>query len=245
MEQRKHPRIQLPLLVSVTHPSFKGGSVQALARDVSEGGIFVHLEDHKLNVGSKLKLTLQNTNPLDAQATPTVDVIVRRITESGLGLEFTNKTGKHLWSSVERIRDELAIGRDYFQIRQDLVAISPDGELLVVQRNGKWGFPNHYLIVGEDWREAATRTLKEELGVTPTSDFDTVDLSSRSNDAVPEAALFWLTHSCNVADKNVDLKDEYRQSKWVSKLHEIEELTFAIDSMRAVAIQVLESLHGS
>ena len=55
MEQRTHPRIQLPLLVEVQHPSI--GRRRCTARDVSEGGLFVQVSDHSINVGAKLKIT--------------------------------------------------------------------------------------------------------------------------------------------------------------------------------------------
>ncbi|MDA1077353.1 MAG: hypothetical protein O3A63_21795, partial [Proteobacteria bacterium] len=205
-----------------------------------------HLTDHHLNVGSKLKLTLLNANPLDAQATPTVDVEVKRVTETGVGMAFINKTGAHLWQSVERIRDELAIGRDYFQVRQDIIVVNPDGALLVVQKNGKWIFPSNYLVVGEDWREAVYKTLSSQLGISEKGTLQTVNVISRANEALPEAALVWLTHTCRVTTAHFEVhKDSgYRQAKWIGRRQEVEELTFAVESLRSLAQQTLEQVQA-
>ena len=115
MEQRTHPRIRLPLLVEIQHPSI--GKRRCTARDVSEGGIFVMVRNHSFAVGAKLRLTSLNPNQVDSQPTPTVDMEVKHVDENGVGLAFVNRTSRHLWETVKRLRDELEIGRDYFQAR--------------------------------------------------------------------------------------------------------------------------------
>jgi len=59
MEQRRFPRIQLPLLVELKHPTL--GARRCIARDISEGGVFVHTDNPQVKPGAKVKVTLQNT----------------------------------------------------------------------------------------------------------------------------------------------------------------------------------------
>ena len=113
MERRQHPRVQIPLLVGIKHPSI--GQIRAMARDASEGGIFVHLDDPKIKRGAKLKVTLLNSNSVDNQPTPTVDMEVQRVEADGIGLAFTNTTGTHLWTSVQRLREENNLPYSYLR----------------------------------------------------------------------------------------------------------------------------------
>ncbi len=122
MEKREHPRIQIPLLVELIHPAI--GTVQTTAKDISEGGLFVYLANPKIREGGKLKLRVLTTFPTDTQSKPTIEMQVKRVTEEGLGLAFINKTAQHLWSSVQQPRQELAIGRDYFQVHLSLAVLN-------------------------------------------------------------------------------------------------------------------------
>ena len=45
MDRREHPRIQIPLLVELSHPSI--GRQNCVARDISEGGVFVQIDVQK------------------------------------------------------------------------------------------------------------------------------------------------------------------------------------------------------
>ena len=186
MERRKHPRIQLPLLVELQHPSI--GRQSCIARDISEGGVFVRINDSGIQKGAKLKLTLLNPTTLDTQPTPTVEMQVMRVEAEGLGLAFVNRTSRHLWESVERLRDELAVGRDYFQLHVAAMVLQERGRLLVVQQNGKWTFPGTYLIVGDSWRNALQRMLLERfsLNADPAA-MQVLGIETESSEDLPEA----------------------------------------------------------
>jgi hypothetical protein len=239
MEQRAHPRVQLPLLVELQHPAL--GKRRCTARDISEGGIFVNIDDHPITSGAKLKLTLLNPNQVDQQPTPTVDMTVTRVENDGLGLQFVNKTSRHLWQSVQRLRKELQVGRDYFQVYVSAIAMNEDGKILLVQEHGKWTYPGHYLVVGEDWREAISNTLTKDFALTGVHVQRLCDMSSSRNHDLPEAAAMKLHVQLSVDDSDFAVSDaaSYRNHRWISRRRDIEELTFRDDLERDLAIEAL------
>jgi len=240
MERREHPRIQLPLLVELTHPSV--GRRHCVARDISEGGVFVQLDlstdASSLQVGATVRLTLQNPNTIDTQPTPTVEMEVRRVEETGLGLSFKNRTSRHLWESVERLRDELAVGRDYFQLHVEALVMKETGRLLVVQQNGKWTFPGTYLIVGDDWRPALSRLLAERFSLDVQShDLEVLTIETESSEAMPEAAVarVFAIAQADAANFSFQAGERYKDSRWLQNPRMIDELTFADDHTRGQA----------
>jgi hypothetical protein len=233
MERREHPRIQLPLLVELSHPSI--GRKSCVARDISEGGVFVQIETHDIRPGAIIKLTLLNANTVDSQPTPTVDMEVRRVEETGLGLAFKNRTSRHLWESVERLRDELAIGRDYFQMHVSGMVLKETGRLLIVQQNGKWTFPGTYLVVGDHWRTALTRLLTDRFSLDLSeNDLEVLALETESSEAIPEAAVakvFAVTRA-DASAFSFTPGDRYKDCRWLQNPRMIDELTFADDLTR-------------
>ncbi|MEM8768819.1 MAG: PilZ domain-containing protein [Pseudomonadota bacterium] len=236
-ERRQHPRIQLPLLVELQHPSL--GRKRCVARDVSEGGVFVYLEESGLRPGATLRLTLKNATTLDTQPTPTVEMEVRRVDKDGLGLEFRNRTSRHLWESVERIRAELAIGRDYFQLHVAALVLKDPGRLLIVQQNGRWTFPGLYLVVGDDWREALRAMLKERFGITADpATMQLLSLETESSDKIPEAAVAktFVIMQADATEYHFEPGDRYKDDRWLQNPRMIDELTFADDLTRRQAL---------
>lgn len=227
MEQREHPRIQIPLLVEVTHPAV--GTVQTTARDISAGGLFVHLPSPQIKAGGKLKLRLLNTQPTDTQPTPTVEMEVKRVTEDGLGLAFMNRTAQHLFSSVERVRRELEIGRDYFQVHQCIAITHAQKGVLLVQKNGKWLLPGHYLMVGESAHSALRKFAEEKLQLKLTGKIIPVATDSAPDIGVSEAATYSIifTTPSDALDVKLQPDTGYKDWRWVSKERDLTEITFA------------------
>ncbi len=242
MEQREHLRIQIPLLVELTHPAV--GSVQSTARDVSAGGVFVALADTQIRVGAKVKLRLMTVLPTDTQPTPTVDMKVERVTEEGLGLSFINRTAEHLWGSVKHLREELAIGRDYFQLHQSAAVTHETKGLLLVQQNGKWLLPGHYLMVGENNVSALRHYLETQLGVQLEQRPQAHSADSAPEISVVEAATYSVVFTAPTASSDVQLPSdsEYKDWRWVGKVRDLREITFASDAQRQAAESVLASL---
>jgi len=240
MEQRQHPRIHLPILVELQHPTF--GRRRCTARDVSEGGLYVEITEHAIRDGSKLKLTLLNPNQVDHQPTPTVDMTVTRVEPTGIGLQFLNRTGRHLWQSVQRQRQELEVGRDYFQVYLAALPMNENGKLLIVQEHGRWTFPGTYLVVGESWRDAVARELTEEFGLKTAHVQRICDMSSSARDDLPEAAALKVHVLLSVDDANFAAPSEskYRQTRWIARRRDLEEITFAEEAERALAGEALD-----
>ena len=243
MEKRKHPRIQLPLLVELAHPSI--GRRRCVARDVSEGGVFVEIDDVPLKLGAKIKLTLRNANSVDTQPTPTVDMEVVRVDEDGLGCTFVNRTSRHLWESVERLRAELAIGRDYFQLHVCAACLNAMGRLLIVQQNGRWTFPGTYLEVGDDWRVSLSRMLSQRfsLDVEP-REMHLMALETEANADIPEAAVAKLFVVMRADANRFSFKpgERYKSSRWLQNPRMVDELTFTDDTTRNLASEAFRWL---
>lgn len=233
MERRQHPRVQLPLLVEVQHPTL--GRQNCVARDVSQGGVYVQLRTSGISPGAKVRLTLQSPSSIDSQPTPTVQMEVVRVEEEGLGLKFVNNTSRHLWESVERLRDELAIGRDYFQLHVCALAMQRKGRLLVVQQNGRWTFPGTYLIVGDQWRNALERMLTDRFSVAVTREsMEVLAFETESSERVPEAAVAkaFAVMQVDAGQYEFSPGERYKAARWLQNPRMIDELTFVDDLTR-------------
>ncbi|MEM7100349.1 MAG: PilZ domain-containing protein [Pseudomonadota bacterium] len=239
MDQRQHIRVQVPMAVEISHPAI--GTQTTTARDVSEGGVFVRLSTTSINVGAKIKIRVLNLLDTDTQHTPSVDMEVRRTTDEGLGLAFLNKTGRHLWSSVQRLRDELEIGRDYFQVHQSIVLHNEQAGVLLVQQDGKWLLPGHYLTVGQIGEAALLQFCKTALGVNPIGSPTPIVTDSAADISVLEAATFRIIYALEVKDTKVNLKEggTYREVKWTRRPRDLNEITFAAELQRDAADLVL------
>jgi hypothetical protein len=242
MEQRRYPRIQLPLLVELKHPSL--GVTRCIARDISEGGVFVYTDNPQIKPGAKVKLTLQNTLSVESQPTPTVEMEVKRVEADGLGLAFVNVAGRHLWQSVERMRSELAIGEDFFQVHLNVLVINSANAILLAQQHGKWTFPATFLRVGQDWRNALKEFLQSEFGLPVTSFGQIAAMNSVGYPELPEAAVLDLFVEASTGNGKHQLakNSRYRQVRWTDRRRDIEEATFASEQMRELADAALTRL---
>ena len=242
MEQRKHPRVQLPLLVELNHPALR--RTRHLARDISQGGVFVHMQPpDSIKPGAKVRLTLLDPMSIDNQPSPTVELEVKRVEENGLGMAFVNKTSQHLWHSVERLREELQVGRDYFQVYQGALVTRESGQLLLVQQTGRWGFPGHYLVVGEQSKSALEVALASQLGLADARVEGIVDTYTQGTEEIPEAAVYrvFLRVSTSIAEPTLDADSTYSNYRWVGRHRDIEELTFGDEQLRTLARQLLDA----
>ena len=225
--------------VEISHPAI--GTQTTTARDISEGGVFVRLTTNSITVGAKVKVRVLNLLDTDTQHTPSVDMEVRRTTDEGLGLAFLNNTGRHLWSSVERLRDELEIGRDYFQVHQSIVLHTEDAGVLLVQKDGKWLLPGHYLTVGQISEVALLRYCEQTLGVVPIGNPLPIIADSAADISVLEAATFRIIYALEVKSATTSLSDtsSYRDIKWTRRQRDLNEITFASELQRDAADFVL------
>lgn len=241
MQTREHPRIQLPFEVEVAHPIL--GRVRTVARDISESGLFVQMPTTALKEGSKLKVTVLNAALIEHTPTPTVELEVARIADDGLGLRFINQTGRHLWQSVERMRRELAIGRDYYQVFQGALVVNREGKLLVAQQHGRWLFPGDFLVVGDDWSQALITFLETEFGLAELT-LDSVLQVDSGPERAAESATFSVFHRISTTSTRAQLRtgSRYRHLRWVGRVAEVEELSFSHSLLRDLALVVIGHL---
>ena len=240
MDHRQHLRIQIPLGVEVTHPAI--GTQRVIARDVSEGGIFAHLISPHISIGAKLKIRLLNAIDTDTRNTPTVDVEVKRVSETGMGLQFVNATAKHLWSSVVRLREELEVGRDYFQVHQSALISAGDAGILLVQQDAKWLLPGHYLTVGQIGHAALHSFLERELQLKIGAVAHVLATDSAPDISVQEAATYRAVFQLTATGTDVRFAPDssYREFIWIKNSAELYRRTFASEFQRDVCERWLE-----
>ena len=147
-----------------------------------------------------------------------------------------------MWKSVDRLRQDLRLGQDYFQVFQGAAIVNRLGKLLVVQRHGKWLFPGEYLTVGSAWQDALTEYLVEELGIDDLVFEDTLGIDSAPGLLAGENATFSVFHRFSSQSDRVRLRDDsrYRHAKWVSRAFSLEELTFSHPLLRDLAALALD-----
>ncbi len=226
MEQRQYPRVTVPMLVELSHISF--GKMTTTVRDISEGGMFIVVDDAKLSPGAQIKVRQLRASSVDLHATPQVDAVVRRVEPHGIGVEYLSVAGAHLWNSVQRTRQELAVGRDYFQVFQSAVLQDERGLVLVVQQQGLWSLPGHFLQVGDVPEEALAAYLFEAFGVR-VAVRASLGQTSQHNAKAPEAAIYRTVYHARTADQKATLLPGlgYRSMRWLISAKSTSDLTFA------------------
>ena len=224
--------------MELSHPSF--GVLEASARDISDGGLFVELSDPSLTRGAEAKVRLRSPHIVDFQHTPSVDVRVVHVQPDGVGLAFKNQTAKHLWLSVERLRDELSIGKDYFQIYQVAVVVHPSRGILVVQQHGKWSFPGTYLSVTDNVEVKLRAFCEETLGVAIAQDSRILTAQNLTHPSLPEASTYVVAF--RLATQTDRPSPPYNDWRWIHKKSEWSDLTVAFDLIRNLGEQVLNEL---
>ena len=84
-EQRRYVRVECSAIVEISHPSF--GTAELRAKDLSDGGVFVHLGIHPaIPIGTILKTKIKrHTGVINAEP---VDMQVIHHNDDGMGLMF-------------------------------------------------------------------------------------------------------------------------------------------------------------
>lgn len=243
IEKREHTRVYLPFQVEISHSSI--GCLRTTASNISEGGIFVEIDNPQITDGAIIHLTILSIPLIESPPTPSIKMIVSYSSTQGLGLKFATKTSQHLWESVKRARNSLIIGEDYFQIYQNALIVNPSKELLLVQQSGKWLLPGSYLKVGEDWKSALTKSLHDNLGITELKHLQMMGADSYPEITAKEAATFtvfqlFLTSSTSLKPAT---DCQYTSIKWVGHTRSINECTFSHPLLRSFSLKALDYLN--
>jgi ADP-ribose pyrophosphatase YjhB (NUDIX family) len=131
--------------------------------------------------------------------------------------------------------------------------VNEQGQLLIVQQNGKWGYPGEYLIVGEEWQSAITKFLARRFELADLNVVELLSANSGPTFDLPEAAVFTLfvLISANSAKFSLDKperepaeKDDharrYQNFRWIEHRRGVDELNFMSDEMRHLAHRALQ-----
>ncbi|MFK7912546.1 MAG: PilZ domain-containing protein [Pseudomonadales bacterium] len=237
-DRRAHRRIDVPMLAELRHAALQ--PMQCVVENVSESGAFLRVSDASVKIGSQAKVQLLNTSAIEQEPTPTIAMKVVRVTESGLGVEFANKSARHLWRSAERRRRQLTIGEDYFQVHVNLVVMAGARMLLLMNR-GRWVLPNFYLRVGENWRDKAADHLLSDLGLTQPVAAGIVTVENQQLAQVPETATLSIYQRTNVAATQIEISrtSDYSDHRWISQVRNLRELTIASEHTQQLLEQLL------
>jgi len=243
-EKRNHTRIELPFQVEIQHASL--GNVKTIATNISAGGMFVELDNPTTTIGSFVNVTVLSLPLIESPPTPSIKMIVRLCSSSGLGLEFSSNTSRHLWETVDRARNTLIVGEDYFQVFQNAVIVNANKQVLLVQQAGKWLLPGGYLKVSEDWQSALKNALEHSLGLKQLTHVELMGIDSYPDITAKEAAIFTVFHQFSSPENELILPSggQYKKAKWFGHEREINELTFSHPLLRSFALKALASIEN-
>ena len=238
-DKRKHARIELPFQVEIQHASL--GSIKTIATNISAGGMFVELDNPKTTVGSFVKVSVMSLPLVESPPTPSIKMVVRHSSSNGLGLEFSSNTSRHLWETVNRARNTLVVGEDYFQVFQNAIIVNPKKQILLVQQTGKWLLPGSYLKVSQDWEKALKSTLNASLGLTRLTHTELMGIDSYPDIPAKEAAVFTVFHRFSSPASEIVLPPDgqYSNSKWLGHERAVNELTFSHPLLRNFVLRAL------
>ena len=246
MERRKHPRVQLPLEVRLTHPFV--GQRTVVAKDLSDEGIYVWYADAPFKVGSSMEVTLLGNPMIESQPTPTVRMTVSRLDETGLALSFVNKSGAHLWRSAGLRATELHVGQDLFRVFQAAVVRDGAGRILTVQQHGRWLFPGQFLRTDVSWEVSLQEHLSGVLHLTDTAFVRTVLTHNDPESVARESAIMSLFHLFEVSTEpaaaaRAQLADDapYTKVRWIDTPRTLDELSFSAEPLRELVRGLLRN----
>ena len=246
MERRKHPRVELPLEVRLTHPFV--GQRTVVAKDLSDEGIYVWYPDAPFKIGSSMEVTLLGNPMIESQPTPTVRMTVSRLDETGLALSFVNKSGAHLWRSAGLRATELRIGQDLFRVFQAAVVRDDAGRILTVQQHGRWLFPGRFLSTNVSWQASLQEHLAGVLHLTDTVFVRTVLTHNDPEAVARESATMSLFHLFEAsaepaAAARTQLADgaPYTKLRWIDTPRTLDELSFSAEPLRELVRTLLRN----
>lgn len=250
-ERRKHPRVELPLEVDLRHPFI--GTKTVVARDMNDEGVYAWYPEPPFKVGSSIDVTMRCRAMIESRPTPTVKMKVSRVDATGMVLNFSNKSGAHLWRTADSTQRELAIGEDLFRVFQAAVIRDPAGRILTVQQNGRWLYPGTYLQTGKCWRDELQNFLSNTLNLTETRFERTVLTHCDTEIVALESSIMSVFHlfSLDTADKSADRikvapsKDAlYTKTRWIDGQRQLDELSFSAEPLRELARDLLRADQG-
>ena len=252
---RVQPRIEAAFEVELDHP-LTGQQILA-ARDMNEEGVYLWYAEAPFKIGSMLKITLRHAPLIESRPSPTVDMRVSRIDDTGIVATFPNKSSAHLWLSANRRVQELQVGTDLFRVYLAAVVSDANRRVLTVQQNGRWLFPGLFLQAGNNWNQCLQNYLQQSLNLTGASFVRTVlthndptvvaresstmsvfQLYNLPTDSLPTDSL-----PTNCDSLKIQLTDDapYSKLRWISNQRQLDELSFSAEPLRQLVSDFFRS----
>jgi len=157
-ESRQFKRHQIPLEVEYSHAST--GTLRARARDMSEGGLFLIVdESFQLKVGSRIVVRTLGLGPDGEECGPDIVMKVVRCTSDGMGLEIAKGQ-----ASQDKTPEAATTGNEQQETRtllQRLLVIDSADRVLLWHKGDHWHLPCRVLQPGESWQEGIDTCIAE------------------------------------------------------------------------------------
>lgn len=241
-ERRRATRRETPLFVALEHPQI--GSVETFVGDLSEDGLFVMLRDSGLSGGARMKLTPRPADSGRHSHAPTLQVEVRRVSETGVGLTFVGSNARILWQRWLAVNaNSPAVPPAGHRLFLALVLQEPDGRVLLGRSDRRWQLPALGLRERGDWRDAvaelaAQLSVEPALAATP----EVVELLEiePADGEVEAAGRMHVIVRLTLQDAPPPNAASYEDLRWVGSVRETRELTFAHAAEQNWLIQWLD-----
>lgn len=107
-----------------------------------------------------------------------------------------------------------------FKVNQNAIIRNKNGEILILQKDGKWMLPGGRLE-DEGWLEGLKREVKEEAGIENFEVQDILNVDMSDSDET-----YIVTFLCRIEDMpNVTLSHEHQEYAWL-RLEDIDKFEF-------------------
>lgn len=108
-----------------------------------------------------------------------------------------------------------------FKVNQNVIIRNKSGEILILQKDGKWMLPGGRLEEDGDWLSGLKREVKEETGI---ENFEVEEVLNV--DMSDSGETYIVTFLCRIENKpNITLSHEHQEYAWI-KLEDIDKFAF-------------------
>ena len=161
-EARRHRRMKIPLQVEIYHDSL--GSLQVEASDMSDGGVFLILDEcFQLNLGEQVTVRTLGLGADGTDSGPALFMRVARKTDEGMGLEMEQALDQSNFDPDKASQ----FSSPQQSILQSLFIVNEQQQVLVTMQGDHWRLPCRELAFGESWQEGIDRSVKQLEGASP------------------------------------------------------------------------------
>jgi len=158
-EQRSQKRNKIPLKVELNHPT--AGSMVAVARDMSDAGVFLLTEQHQgLAVGDLVTIRSKELGINGDQSGQLLKMRIVRREPTGVGLILLEDESQSL-NLADPSTDSVS-----HLVQQSLLLVFRAKYLLLRSQGDHWRLPSYPLAHGIDWRSALQHNFSQLLAAT-------------------------------------------------------------------------------